>query len=44
LLHGFENMQPGFGHWNERGHRAAAELIADHLHGKVPKSGSAVAE
>ena len=44
LLHRFENMQPGFGHWNEQGHRAAAELIADHLHGKVLKSGSAVAE
>jgi len=31
FLHGFENMQPGFGHWNEQGHRAAAGLIADRL-------------
>lgn len=29
LLHGFANMQPGFGHWNELGHREAARLIAD---------------
>ena len=44
LLHGFENMQPGFGHWNELGHRAAAERIADHLHQQAVKSGSAVPE
>ena len=27
-LHGFANAQPGFGHWNELGHRAAADLVA----------------
>lgn len=31
FLHGFETMQPGFGHWNERGHQAAARFIADVL-------------
>lgn len=30
-LHGFANAQPGFGHWNEEGHRVAAELIAQRL-------------
>jgi hypothetical protein len=30
-LYGFENAKLGFGHWNERGHRAAAELIARRL-------------
>ncbi len=30
-LHGFPNSTPGFGHWNERGHRAASRLIADFL-------------
>jgi len=33
LLHGFDNMQPGIGHWNEQGHRVAARLIADSLQG-----------
>ena len=28
LLHGFENMQLGFGHWNKTGHREAAKIIA----------------
>lgn len=28
FLHGFSNTQLGFGHWNVRGHRAAAELVA----------------
>jgi GDSL-like Lipase/Acylhydrolase family len=32
-LHGFANAQPGLGHWNERGHRAAADLIAMKLCG-----------
>ena len=27
-LHGFENAMMGFGHWNERGHRAAGEHLA----------------
>ena len=30
-LHGFPNTQLGSGHWNERGHALAAELIADRL-------------
>jgi hypothetical protein len=28
LLHGFTNATPGFGHWNERGHRLAGETMA----------------
>lgn len=28
FMHGFSNTQLGFGHWNVRGHRAAAELVA----------------
>jgi lysophospholipase L1-like esterase len=27
-FHGFDNTRLGIGHWNEHGHRAAAELIA----------------
>jgi hypothetical protein len=30
-FHGFANTKPGFGHWNEAGHAAAAELIAQRL-------------
>src|SRR3954468_666837 len=30
-FHGFPNTKPGFGHWNEAGHAAAAELIAQRL-------------
>ena len=30
-LHGFPNLPRGFGHWNARGHHAAARLIADFL-------------
>lgn len=30
-LHGFANAQPGFGHWNERGHSVAAELLSTQL-------------
>jgi hypothetical protein len=30
-LYGFDNTELGFGHWNELGHRAAAELIAPRL-------------
>ena len=29
--HGFSNTRPGFGHWNEAGHAAAADLIAARL-------------
>ena len=39
FLHGFETMQPGFGHWNERGHQAAARLIANGLQGRSSASG-----
>jgi len=28
FLHGFRNTVPGYGHWNEAGHRAAAEMLA----------------
>jgi hypothetical protein len=30
-FHGFANIGMGRGHWNAEGHRAAAELIAQHL-------------
>ncbi len=30
-LHGFENSQPGVGHWNSAGHRLAATTIAETL-------------
>jgi hypothetical protein len=26
-FHGFENTQPGYGHWNSQGHRLAGEMI-----------------
>lgn len=29
FLHGFENTPPGQGHWNEKGHAVASELIGD---------------
>ena len=36
-LHGFSNATPGFGHWNERGHRVVAELLSiGTLHGGSP--------
>jgi hypothetical protein len=28
FLHGFENTELGWGHWNAQGHRLAAALIA----------------
>ncbi|HSN87205.1 MAG TPA: hypothetical protein VL025_10635 [Thermoanaerobaculia bacterium] len=28
FLHGFENTAPGEGHWNARGHAAAARAMA----------------
>jgi len=31
FLHGFDEAQPGRGHWNERGHALAAELVARRL-------------
>jgi hypothetical protein len=31
FLHGFSNTKLGFGHWNEAGHRLAAQLIAKRL-------------
>lgn len=30
-LHGFENLKPGFGHWNGDGHRLAADIITEYL-------------
>ena len=30
-LYGFDNYHPGFSHWNELGHQAAAEIIARRL-------------
>jgi hypothetical protein len=30
-LHGFDKARPGIGHWNEQGHRVAAEIIARRL-------------
>jgi hypothetical protein len=30
-LYGFENAKPGFGHWNDLGHRTAASIIAQQL-------------
>jgi hypothetical protein len=30
-LHGFPNTRMGFGHWNEDGHRVAAQIVADHI-------------
>ena len=33
-LHGFDNARPGIGHWNEHGHRVAAEIIARRLCGE----------
>jgi hypothetical protein len=35
-LYGFDNLQPGFSHWNERGHQAAAEIIARSLCAQLP--------
>ena len=34
-LHGFPNTPPGEGHWNARGHAAAARLVAGWLCGGV---------
>ena len=31
FLHGFANTLPGEGHWNENGHRAAGNLMADFI-------------
>lgn len=30
-LHGFENARPCKGHWNERGHRLASEIVAESI-------------
>lgn len=35
-LHGFDNTQMGTGHWNESGHRAAAEATTDWLCPRLP--------
>jgi lysophospholipase L1-like esterase len=34
-FHGFPNYRMGWGHWNERGHRSAAEIIAQRLCAKL---------
>ena len=31
FFHGFENYHVGWGHWNENGHRAAADILAPRL-------------
>lgn len=31
FLHGFENLKPGFGHWNKEGHRLTADIIVNYL-------------
>lgn len=37
FLHGFENTEPGSGHWNGEGHRAAARFLSDFLcHNIIP--------
>lgn len=30
-LHGFSNTQMGVGHWNDEGHRVAAEMVTEHI-------------
>jgi lysophospholipase L1-like esterase len=30
-MHGFANAKPGFGHWNEEGHRVAGDVLARRL-------------
>lgn len=30
-LHGFSNTHMGVGHWNEEGHRVAAEMVSEHI-------------
>ena len=39
-FHGFDNYRMGWGHWNERGHRAAAEIIGARLCGQIPSAGA----
>jgi hypothetical protein len=41
FLHGFDNTRLGTGHWNENGHRFAAELIAADLCGEPAETRSA---
>jgi hypothetical protein len=38
-LHGFQE-RPGYGHWNESGHRVAGNLIASRLCRELPRRGS----
>ena len=35
FLHGFKNLSLGTGHWNENGHKLAAQMIADWLSSKA---------
>ena len=41
-FHGFKNVGMGKGHWNENGHRAAAEIIARDLCTRPPANPAAV--
>jgi hypothetical protein len=34
-FHGFKNYRMGWGHWNEVGHRSAAEILASRLCGQL---------
>jgi len=38
-LHGFQE-RPGYGHWNESGHRVAGKLIASRLCRELRRPGS----
>ncbi len=38
FLHGFPNTAPGEGHWNERGHAAAAAEMAGWVCGLIPEA------
>ena len=41
-LHGFPGQQPGLGHWNQQGHRLAAELLAERLCRLEPASAGTI--
>jgi hypothetical protein len=40
FLHGFANTAPGEGHWNERGHAAAARAMAGWVCGRLDSGGT----
>ena len=37
-LHGYENLKPGFGHWNKEGHNLAADIIVNYILNNYKKS------